>query len=242
MNYQYQQMPQQPMINPLELKKQKQAKVFAFCDKLNNAIGDNKLVRPLVKSAEIISYILVAVCFILSLVFLITDSSHPVINFITYIPFVFSIVAVCNKKILPLAINLSFCALLYLGYFISCIITFAQLGRYGASAPAYFIMQFIFIIIELAAFVFATVFIWKAFAASLNPSIPVYPTYAMPQQPVAPVAPVPQAAPVQPVTPAEAPVTVPVQEAAPQVTYCPKCGTQNTAGSGFCKSCGTKLN
>lgn len=237
MNYQYTtpQQPQQQFINPAEIKRQRKEKFDNFCDRMNETFSGISFTRGLINAAEIVTYILLGICFLLTLLNLIISSGHNIATFLTYVPIMFAALSLCRRKALPIAITTSFIALCYFGNLIWYIVYFAKYG--SAFANGFNVIGFIFIILELAVIAFIAVRLWIIFASTLPEKIYVQQPAPVYQQPApAPVAPAqPAPAPVAPAQPAPA---APASEAA---KFCSQCGTKCDGDSVFCSGCGTKI-
>ena len=282
MNYQYNQPPQQSpqmppppppvYVNPAEVKKKKKESFEKFADKMSEFCRSNPILAAISGVSDILSYIITGICVVMSIILMFMGSIYTVLSFAAIL---LGVLAVSKKTALPLAAALSGVALAKLWNLIFTIVFMASAsqlawysGEAGRLATAY-LLQIVFILLELAAIALPTVMAWQYFAATLPPK-PAVPMYGgqMPQQPPVqnfqqppaqnfqqppaqnfqqPPAQNFQQPPVQNFQqpPADFPKTQSSEEPAPQPQVggkqCPNCGKANAADSAFCFGCGTKL-
>lgn len=274
--------PPKPYVDPAVANKQKQDAINAFGDKLTDLMNTNPILKIIAQYADLISYAATGVCVLFTLIALIASN----LNLIAFTfnlggeiggCFIFPVLAVifggfslCKKNMLPLTVSMTAISCLMLTRTIVNIVSLATIGDIASklglsylkvSAPGGIVINFIFMIIELAAVGCLTYICWTYFLATL-PSRPVMQQpYQQPynpqqnnmqqasyQQPVTPVQPVAVQQSVAPEQPA-APVPSPEQNAVPAQTaavstenvFCHSCGAVNNSNSSFCSKCGTKL-
>ena len=218
MNYQYNQQPNQPPQQPVPPpnfaaveaeKKRKKAAFEEFSGKVSDFCRGNGLLNSISAFSDILSYIVTGVCVVMSIVLMSMGSIYAVCSIASIL---MGVLAISKKTVLPLAVALSGVALVKLVNLIFTIIFTAAAGslawlssQAGALATAY-ILQIIFILLELAVLVLPIVFAWQYFAATLPPKT-YQPAPAYNNQ--APGQPYGQA-------PAQQPVQQPYQQPAPQ--------------------------
>ena len=284
MNYQYNQQPNQPPFQPpppipqmspppsgnyfeaLLAKEKKKADFEKFSGKVEEFCKGNSFLATLFGFSDILSYIVTGICVIGSIIMMFLGSIYSVLCISAILVGAF---AVSKKTVLPLALAFSGVALVKLinfvftAVYLDAVGNLAMFSTEAAALSTAYVLQIIYILLELAVLVFPTVMAWSYFAATLPPRVyqPV-PLYGqappqdygqIPPQPygqVSPQQPVPQvyqqpsvqqaAPPVQPE--AESVQAEPPSQPQPENKYCSACGTKNRLEAIFCSGCGQKLD
>lgn len=152
--------PQQPKIDD----------VTPFCDRLNEFLRRFSVNRSLIGISDLLSYIATGACFVFSLLFLILDcttngylgSIMGVLTFSAFLPFTalyFSVLAVCKRNLLPLAVNLSYLTVANLVQLILNIVLMSKGSPFGS-----IITGFICLLLEVAVLAILSIRAWSAFA------------------------------------------------------------------------------
>lgn len=284
-------IPPKPKVDPAVANRQKREAVAAFGDKLSDLMNTNPILKIVAKYADFISYGVTAVCVLFTIITLISNNINMVVlnynigifnlggeiggSFIfPLLTIIFGGLSLCKKKTLPITVAMSAVSAMMFTRFIISIVTFATLGSLtsqiglraeSVSVPAGLVLNFLFLLLEMAVVGLLTYVCWTYFLAELPPKPVMQQPYRQPyQQPymTQPSAPQQTAAPQQQNTAAAQPApqtsvpqqAVPQQQntAAPQTVpqvsvpqqaanICPNCQNINGEDSCFCQRCGTKL-
>lgn len=236
---QYAPQPQMPM-NPLLAKQQKRDAFYAFSDKVAAFMQTNPVLKAISNFSHIISYFVTFISVVMTIIIMCFGSATQIF---TAAAILFGFLSLSKRSMLPLAIALSVTSVFNLVIFILNIIAMAEIGKWG-TVPGYLIIYFIFLIIEMLIIGGFAALAWSLFAATLTPKM--YQPMPQPvQQPVQQPMQQPVQQPVQQPMPQpmQQPVQQPMQQPAADSVQktCPACGSVNTDDAGFCKICGNKL-
>lgn len=225
---QYAPQPQMPMIDPMIARQRKRDTFFALSDKVAAFMQTNPLLKGISSFSDIISYFVTAISMIMTIIVACLGGTTQVFAITTLI---FGFFSLSKKSLLPITIALSTLSSLGLVTFITNIVKMAEIGKWGSVSASY-VINFIFLIIELIIIGGLTALAWIYFVATLPPRM-----YApQPQQPYG-GQPMQQPMQQQPIQqqPMQQPAAAPVQKT------CPACGSVNIGDADFCKICGNKL-